>query len=223
MIEIALDKNPDNTFKNKEYPVFEVQQFADNSFNTYLFTAQNIINHFISEPIIIIKILTDSCSLNFLALALFIKSYQIESCLECVVFKVTDYEQALQSYKPFIALTTGIRLALRLCDSPAVEIYREIENMGYLGLNIKRDYLKNIIKLDLNGNNTPVLQLNAQTLSQAVVTAASVKTFALLPQHVSCTAQIDIDKNPQPLNADLIINQILQNTLPVISKQEVTF
>ncbi len=223
MIEIALDKNPDNTFKNKEYPVFEVQQFADNSFNTYLFTAQNIINHFISEPIIIIKILTDSCSLNFLALALFIKSYQIESCLECVVFKVSNYEQALKSYKPFVALTTGIRLALRLYKAPAKDIYRELENMGYLGIESHTDYLEHKIFLSLGNPEKASITFTANNLSKAISIASTLKCFALLNQNISATAEIKVMPQDTVCDINQIITDILNNSLPLISNERITF
>lgn len=223
MIEIALDKNPDNKFKNKEYPIFEVNQFNNNNFNSYLTMAEDIMNRFIQSPIGIIKIASNKCSLNFLALALFIKSCQKDNSLECIVFKVNNYEQALQSYKPFVALTTGIRLALRLYNTSAKEIYHELENMGYLGIQSHTNYLEHKIFLRLGKHENPSIRFMANNLSQVISIASTLKCFALLNQNISSTAEIKMMPQDTICDINQIITEILKNTLPLISNEQITF
>ena len=67
-----------------------------------------------------------------LAVALFVEAYHLPNMLECAVFKVEDNAASMEEYKPYIALTIGMRLALRLCHENTRAIYREIENMGYI-------------------------------------------------------------------------------------------
>ena len=113
-----------------------------------------------------------------LAVALFVEAYHLPNMLECAVFKVEDNAAAIEEYKPYIALTIGMRLALRLCHENTRAIYREIENMGYLGLNIKTDYLAQKIYVGLSGNGDTTT-FTAHTAQEAVAVAASLKALSL--------------------------------------------
>lgn len=221
MIEIAFDQNNNHLFKNQTYPVFTLHSFNTSSFSDYLKQAENIIYALPDSPIIILPNTPEVCSVNFLALALFIKSCLLPNKIECVVFKTTDSFAAMEKYKPFVALTTAIRLAVRLCNSPSDEIYREIKNMGYLGLDIKTDYIRHFIKLSLGKETDGSHKFTADTISEAIVAAATLKTLALSMQNISAIAEINISQAEEHCKPYKIIVKILQNTIPLLTTENI--
>lgn len=215
MIEIALDKNNNDSFRNLPRTVYTIRQFSGSNIDSYLQLAQKIISHHASEQIIIIRIKTAKCSLNMLAVALFIESCRLENQLECVVFKVTDYERAINEYKPFVALTIAIRLAMRLCRENAETVYRELENMQYLGLDIHTDYKNNKIFSTLPGNGTPLI-ITTHTTSEAIATAATLKALSLAKADAAVNAEIDINKQDFAIDENDIIRRVIDNVHPWI-------
>lgn len=210
MIEIAFDKNSDNKFQNKCRPLFEISSFKGSHLADYQKLAREIIQRHQDEYIIIIRSLVPELSLNMLALALFIESGRVENKIECAVLKVNNYEQALVAYKPYVALTIGIKLAIRLCHEDNLSIYREIENMGYLGLDIKRDYFQNKIISSLPGDGE-TLKIQAYDAADAIVGAATLKALSLAKCGASVVVEFDISNENVPFNEDEIIYRIVEN------------
>ena len=69
------------------------------------------------------------------------------------MFKVKEKAAAIQAYKPFIALTIGLKYIIRLYQEELDNVYKEIAGLSYLGLNIKEDYLENKLYMELpNGS-----------------------------------------------------------------------
>lgn len=215
MIEIALDNNDNDLFKNQPYPVYKVHTFAGADFTHYQELARAIIAEYPDSRIIIIRNQAESCSINLLAVAMFVEAYHLPNMLECVVFKVKDNISAMESYKPYIALTIGMRLALRLCHEDSRSIYREIENMGYLGLSIKTDYIaqKIYVGLSSSGNTTT---FTAATAQEAVAVAASLKALSLAQTGADIKAEISINCSSAEINEQAVIMQIVQNVNPWI-------
>lgn len=215
MIEIAFDSNNNNLFKNQPCPLYEINEFKGSDFTNYQQLARAVIAAFPEARIIIIRNQAENCSINLLAVALFIEAYHLPNMLECAVFKVEDNAAAMEEYKPYIALTIGMRLALRLCHENTRAIYREIENMGYLGLNIKTDYIAQKIYLGLSGNGNTTT-FTANTAQEAVAVAASLKALSLAQTGADIKAEITINHNGPEINEQTVIMQIVQNVNPWI-------
>ena len=215
MIEIAFDSNNNNLFKNQPYPLYKVNKFSGSDFTNYQQLARAVIAAFPEARIIIIRNQAENCSINLLAVALFIEAYHLPNMLECAVFKVEDNAAAMEEYKPYIALTIGMRLALRLCHENTRAIYREIENMGYLGLNIKTDYIAQKIYLGLSGNGNTTT-FTANTAQEAVAVAASFKALSLAQTGADIKAEIAINHHDAEINEQAVIMQIVQNVNPWI-------
>lgn len=215
MIEIAFDSNNNNLFKNQPCPLYEINEFKGSDFTNYQQLARAVIAAFPEARIIIIRNQAENCSINLLAVALFIEAYHLPNMLECAVFKVEDNAAAMEEYKPYIALTIGMRLALRLCHENTRAIYREIENMGYLGLNIKTDYIAQKIYVGLSGNGDTT-RFTANTAQEAVAVAASLKALSLAQTGADIKAEITINHNGPEINEQTVIMQIVQNVNPWI-------
>lgn len=212
MIEIAFDKNNNNEFLGKIRPVVCFDNEALSSFNDYRQMAQQILEQYSKEQIILIRNNSERFSSNLLAVALFVQSCLMETKTECVVFKVKEYEQALQSYKPYVALTIALKYAIRLYNLPIAEAYREIENMSYLGINIKKDYSTKQILLSVEGQENGY-NFETDSLEEAIITASTFKALSLKGTNKKHIAKILITNKEEVVNIDKSINVITYNFL----------
>lgn len=216
MIEIVLDKNfTIDTFHNQACPVYVLPHFNGKDIFDYLSLAQNIIAYFSDNRVGIIRLKDKRCNRNMLALALFIESCRTETILECAVFKIKDYEQALAEYKPYISLSYAMKLALRLCHQPPADTYHELKNMQYLGLDIHVDYLKNKIYSTLPGSGLPC-RFTTHTTSEAIIAAATLKALSLAKSGAHIEFEININNQDTYINQDMIISRIIENVHPWI-------
>ena len=216
MLEIALDKNYDtDTFRGEKRKVFCVDNFSGKDILAYLQLAKQIISHFGNESILILRIKTSACNRNMLALALFIESCRTDNLIDCVVIKVKNYEKALAEYKPYIALSIAFRLALRLFRQTADGIYRELENMQYLGLEIQIDYINKKIFSSLPGKGL-THRFITYTTPEAIAVAATLKALSLAKLGASVSAEININRQDFVLDENKIICRIMDNVSPWI-------
>lgn len=214
MIEIILDGNKDNKFCNKEYPLEEISCSAT-YWNDYRKEAARIISAYADSNIIIMRIRNKKFSLNKFALALFVESCQRPNTIEGAVIKVEDRETALQAYQPYIALTIAIKYVMMLAlETPAV-IYKNISELGYLGIQINHNYQKNSISFKLSGNEN-LHHFKAKNTFEALVITGIFKALSLTKLPDSFEAEIIIDEKPVPLNTDKIIEEILTKISPWI-------
>lgn len=216
MIEIAFDKNDNNEFLNQIRPAICIKDEVLSSFDEYRQMAQQILEQYSKEQIILIRNNSEEISSNLLAVALFVQSCLMETKTECVVFKVKEYEKALNSYKPYVALTIALKYAIRLCNQPINDVYREIENMSYLGINIKRDYIMKLILLTIEGNKDGY-NLKTNSLEEAIIAASTFKAISLKGTNKKHLAKILITNKEEIVNIDKAINIITNNFLSDIN------
>lgn len=215
MIEIALDNNNNDLFKDKPCPLYRISEFSAHDFTDYQRLAERIITAYPEAGIIIIRNLSDNCSINLLAVAMFVEACRLQTKLECAVFKTNNYLEAMEEYKPYIALTIGIRLALRLCKETADAIYREIQNMGYLGLAVTTDYINSKINVALSGTGSKAV-LKAENTAEAIAVASTLKALSLARANADVTAEIAVNNSACEINEQKIILQIIKNVNPWI-------
>lgn len=208
MIEIVLDENTENTFLNAERPVYTINDTAEKTWEEYRGLAQKILTSYGDVPIIIIRNTNPQFSINWFAVALFIESCFIKNKLECAVFKVKDKATAIQNYKPYIALTIGLKYIIRLYQEELDNVYKEIAGLSYLGLNIKEDYIENKIYMELPSTGEPY-NLNAQTTEEALTTVAILKSISLMQKPIHLHAEIlKAESSPHP-NIDIAIAEAI--------------
>ena len=134
-----------------------------------------------------------SARYNDFALALFIASCQIDNNIDCVVLKVADAKSATEAYKPYVALTIAIKYIMRLGREDIQSIYKDVSTLGYLGIDVKRDYSNNKFYLSLAGKGDCDI-VKADNLTDILAAVGTAKALSLL--------QID-----RPFKAEFTLNQ----------------
>lgn len=204
MIEIALDENTENTFLNAERPTYTINDIAEKTWKDYRELARKVIAMYGDMPIIIIRNNNPQFSNNWFAVALFVESCFIKNKLECAVFKVKNREKALREYKPFVALTIGLKYIIRIYQEELANIYKEISGLSYLGLDINEDYLENKLFMELPASNAPHI-LTAKTKEETLSAIAILKCIALTQKQIHIKAEILKTDEKTPPNIDSAI------------------
>ncbi|MBE6444687.1 MAG: hypothetical protein E7019_01315 [Alphaproteobacteria bacterium] len=213
MIEIVLDSNDGNEFLNEERPVYTINTTEANSWEEYRQIAKDFFIRYSNNRIVIIRNICAKFSSNWFAVALFVESCLQETKLEAIVFKVADKTQALATYNPFVALTIALKFVINLSKEDGSSIYKEIGNMGYLGLNIKQNYTNNQIIINLDrGDNC--LTLTSSNLTEALVAAGILKTLALCHNNNSVSAIINITKEENKTDPESLVAKIVADIKP---------
>lgn len=215
MIEIVLDENGGDTFLGKMRPIFAIKESLTYDLAAYRVMARQLIENYTKTPIVIIQADAPDFSINLFALSLFIESCFIDNEIECAVFKVADSKKATEAYKPYVALTIALKYVMRLISEDVKMIYKEISGLGYLGLDIRNDYLSNKIYLKLQGD-APICQLRAKNVSEALVCTGILKALALVKKGASLEAEVDVQQQKQIVNTDEIIVKIVEGVKPWI-------
>jgi hypothetical protein len=216
MIEVVLDSHDNNVFLDAERPVYdEIRLFSGTTLADYRQEARKLIAKFPKTPIVIIKE-QPNFSVNMLALAVFIESCNVQNELDCIVFKVSDYEASLQAYKPFVAISIAIKYALRLCqeEDPAV-VYREFLVLNYLNFEIKEDYAQDTIVITLLGD-APLQQLVTKTPAEALAAVSALKALSLAQVNANIRLEMSKSLSPFPLDAEQVIAHFMKIIQPFI-------
>lgn len=216
MLEIIWDKSLDDTFLNEKRPVFTLENISAQNWSDYIALAQKIISAYRDIPIIIIHPENSSVSLNWLAVALFVQSCLTENKVDAVVFKVAEYEKALAAYKPFVALTIGIKYVIRLYQEELDNVYNEISGLSYLGLNIKEDFVKNKLLFSLPGEGR-TQNFSTQTIAEALTVIGIMKSLVLSPLSISIKAEIYMDDKQKPTEINSVIDKIAEYFWPLFN------
>lgn len=217
MIDVILDTGKSTHFCNDKNPLIEVNELNSYSIDAYKELAKNIITDYAKENVIVIKINNSDISLNKLALFLFISSIILPNKIEYVVFKVEDIEDAKEKYKPYVALTIGIKYALTLTNETPKNIYKNISELGYLDIKSSRDYILNSMTLSLSKGKGPVQTIKIDNLQDTITYVAILKALSLSQKDVNIELQIDITEEETPLNNEQLIEKIISEILPWIN------
>lgn len=215
MIEIVFDRNPEDVFFDEKRPVCLLDDLKLETWEAYRVQARQILEKYKDDKIIIVRFQGTGLSINWLAVALFIESCFFVTNLEAVVFKPENYEEAVSAYKPFVALTVGLKYVLRIYQENWKAIYKDIAGLSYLGLSIKEDYLRNKLVIRLQRENMPQ-KMSSSTLDEALEIIGIMKTLALLPLQISVDAEIAIVKNDDNPDIDRIIKKVIDYIKPLI-------
>lgn len=210
MIEIIFDRNLDDSFLNEKRPVAVIEQHAED-WHGYRKMAKELLETYKNDRIAIIRAIGKKVSINWLAVALFAESCLFQSRTEAFVFKTENYEETVASYKPFVALTIGIKYALRLYHEDFKNMYKDIAGLSYLGLSIKEDYLRNklIVKLERGGKT---VKMQAVTTEETLAVIGTIKSLALASANVSVEGEFDMAGVSSAVDIDKVIDEIAERT-----------
>ena len=216
MIEIAIDGNLDDSFLGKERPSFVVNSFNGSSFDDYRKEAASFIKYFANQKIVVVRVNQDDFSINMFAVALFVESYFATHNIDCVVFKVENASEAIAQYKPFVALTIGLKYAFTICENSPKRIYNEYTELGYLGVDITKDYFNGEIVVRLNGKDE-LRKETVNTLQDSIVMIAAIKALSLAKVGANVELKIVPEQNPAEIDKDILISKVVKYVEPWIS------
>ena len=125
----------------------------------------------------------------------------------------------MAAYKPFVALTIGIKYAVRLYQEDLKNMYKDIASLSYLQLSIKEDYLQNKLIVTLNRGGK-VKKIKAKTAEEALTAIGVVKSLALVSAAATIECELDILRNPDvaDVNIDNVIDGIVRWTQPFFDR-----
>lgn len=216
MIEVVLDGNNNDEFDGEKYPLIVIEKQKQYEWDNYKKLASEIIEKNKAEANVIIRINDDGFSLNKMALAMFVASLECENKIECAVFKVCDLQEAREKYKPFVALTIAVKYIVRLAAGSREQAYRDIAGLGYLGIDISRNYTKNVLKLEYLAGGDDVLDIVADSLSDAIVETALIKALSLAKIKAAVRLKINIKNESEAVVVRNLIEKLLQMIKPWI-------
>ncbi len=216
MIEIAFDKHLDELFQGQKYPQLDVPDLCKKSFGAYVQYARDVFKYYKSERYLIVFSDDKRFNTNSLALAFFIVScLEDEYSIDCLVVKSKNYDEAFSSYKPYVAVSIGVKYALRLIKESTDIIYKELKCLDYLGFSIREDYVKNSIHYV--PHNSYKSSVTTNNVHDALVYASLYKILALAKVETPFELVVKITKEAESLDAEELVFAILQKVSSYIA------
>lgn len=195
MLEIAFDETAHCRFLGQKCQMVDLVISASADWQDYLETARKLIDDYANQAVVIVNLSVGDETMNYLALALSVETYEEQTCLESVVFKVKNSREAMNAYKPFMALANSLRYARDLLRLPQNERFADIKRLGYLGLQVKEDYIKESIEIDWPGIS-PTKRFAASGEKASLVLIGIIKCLAILkakPAIKGFISKVEID------------------------------
>ena len=211
---ILIEKNKEIDAKN--LPQVSIENNIFNKWIDYKNFAINLVENNKNQKGLIITRKENDISFEKLALAIFIASIIIPNDLESVIFEVDDFQKAKKSYNPYIAITVAIKYILNLSEKNTDEIYKDISELGYLGLDVKRKFLNNTITLKLIRNSEYLHKYQTSTLSETLEKVAILKALSLTDVDISIELEILCNQNNENLDINNIIDKVVEKMFNLI-------
>lgn len=209
MIEIAFDKHIDASFQGRKYPLLDVPDLCNMPFDSYIEYAKTVLNSFTTGQYLIVISDNKRFNTNKLALAFFICScFNDKNSIECLVIKDLNYNEAFESYKPYVAISVGIKYALRLSQLPVDVVYKELKCLDYLGFSIKENFTENSIHyMPHNDIRSSVI---TNSVFDALLHASLCKILALAEIEIPFEVIVKITKDSEELDTEKLVFAILK-------------
>ena len=114
-----------------------------------------------------------------------------------------------EKYHPYFSFTSAADYILRLLDMKRAEMYKDIQSLSYLGLQIHTDYLQNTITLRLPSEGKPYV-FYASTLENSVILASFIKMLSLMKIKTEMDVTIVLKMLPEDNLIRINRNRLLQ-------------
>lgn len=216
MIEIAFDRHLDELFQGQKYPQLDVPDLLGKPFNAYVQYARDVFEHYRAERYLIVFSDDKRFNTNSLALAFFVVScLEDKWSIDCLVIKDENYDEAFSSYKPYVAVSIGIKYALRLIKESTDIIYKELKCLDYLGFSIKEDYVENSIHYV--PHNSYKSSVTTNNVHDALIYASLYKILALAKIETPFELVVKITKETENLSTEELVFAILQKVSSYIA------
>lgn len=189
-MEIIFDENKGTTFQGNTYPVYSAATITHTNFTQLLQAAHNMIERYQDEETLIVISPEENANTMLLASLLSIIGRDMLKAPRQIVFKVADFRTAMEHYRPYLAFATAATYALRLAQMDADALYKDIESLSYLGLEIKADYIHNTLTLRLPQDNAKKYVFKAANMENTIILSSFIKMLSLM--QISMPTDIDL-------------------------------
>ena len=209
-MEIIFNDNSDNTFQGQTYPIITLDTTQDLKTSQIYNNVKNIILQNTQNRIIIIKPTSENNNMHIYTALLGIEQSNDYILPACAIIKVKNHTETMKKHKPFMYLTTAATYAQRLSQMTNKEMYKDIESLGYLGLDIQTDYQKNITTIR-HPSNGRTYNFKSNGKASTIVLASLTKILALMKikPPLDITVQIAKTETDTPVNFLQLLNKLL--------------
>ena len=129
MIEIALYNHQNDTFEKQNYPFVAIEEFTGTSFADFTKEARAFILRHSQDQVVVINKYPPNFDFNLFAIALTVESLRTENYINCVAIQVSDLATATEAFKPFIALTFGLKYVHTLQEMDTKSLFRDLSSL----------------------------------------------------------------------------------------------
>lgn len=217
MIEVVLDGNDNNEFCDKVYPVIRIDNICENTWEEYRQIAKKIISENPTRYALILRSDNKDISLNKMALAFFVESITVSNDIEYVVFKVSNLIESREKYKPYIALSIALKYALNLANETPNVIFKNISELGYLGVQTQRNYSDNTMVLSLPNSTAKPFVMTPKNIEETLCAVAVLKALSVGQFEVNAQANIKILSSSETINKTAMVDKIIKDVSPWIN------
>jgi len=209
-MEIIFDDTPDNTFQGHTYPVITLDTTQNIKISQIYKNVKNIILQNTQNRIIIIQPTSENNNMHLYAALLGIEQSNDHILPACAIIKVKNHAETMKKHEPYMYLTTAATYALRLSQMNNKEMYRDIETLGYLGLDIQTNYQTNIITIR-HPSNGRTYNFKSNGKASTIVLASLTKILSLMKikPPLDITVQITKTGIDTPVDFMQLLNKLL--------------
>lgn len=208
-MEIIFDENRNFTFQGEDFPVYKLDTIRNSGFKTLMEEAHCLLRQHAGDHTVIICPTVENGNTYLFASILGIEGRSPDTLPMRAVFKVKDYKASLEKYRPYFSFTSAADYILRLLDMKRAEMYKDIQSLSYLGLQIHTDYLQNTITLRLPSEGKPYV-FYASTLENSVILASFIKMLSLMKIKTEMDVTIVLKMLPEDNLIRINRNRLLQ-------------
>jgi len=209
-MEIIFDNNSTDTFQDKSYPIIELNTEKNIKVSQMYQEINNLISQNSQNRIIIIKPTAENSNMHLYAAMLGINQSNDFLFPSCAIIKVKNHQQTMKKHNPYMFFTTAATYAYRLSQMTSSEMYKDIEGLGYLGLDIKTDYLQNIITMR-HPSDGHSYHFKSSSKHNSIVLAGLIKILSLMKikPPLDITVHIVKNKDESPTDFKQLLNKLL--------------
>ncbi len=215
MIEIALYNHQNDTFEKQNYPFVAIEEFTGTSFADFTKEARAFILRHSQDQVVVINKYPPNFDFNLFAIALTVESLRTENYINCVAIQVSDLATATEAFKPFIALTFGLKYVHTLQEMDTKSLFRDLSSLGYLGLKITHHYTSNSLIMSLNGSKK-LPSIEATTFADMLTAVGYIKTLALMKKDYGLEIKLSEFEKDASFDEDVVFSKVVELVAPLI-------
>lgn len=216
-MEIIFDENQNDAFQGQNYPVFNLRTPEAVDFRQQQKQARDLAKANRNNETVLIRPEHENPSCFLFAALL---SLEGRNALPLQgIFKVADYKQALEKYRPYFSFTVATDYVLRLIEMDKNAMYKDIQSLSYLGLDVKNDYIENTITLHLSNPGRKYV-FHASSLKNTVILASFIKMLSLMKLNINLDVTIVLKMLPADnviaINRDELLQKLFWCARPFL-------